>query len=170
LEAKLSRDLRLQAEYTYTDAVVTQSFASSAQAPAYNPAFPNIPIGAYTPLIGGRPFLVPRNSGSMALIFSRRRFGMSATGYFVSRSDDSTFLSDEYYGNTLLLPNRNLLNAYQLIDWKGWFEAHRGFTLYASIGNVPDEHYQGAFGYPSLPFNFRAGIKLTIGGEAWKRK
>ena len=150
--------------------MVTQSFASSAQAPAYNPAFPNIPIGAYTPLIGGRPFGVPRNSGSMALIYSKRRFGMSATGYFVSRSDDSTFLTDEYYGNTLLLPNRNLLNAYQLIDWSGWFDAHRGVTLYTSIGNLLDEHYQGAFGYPALPFNFRAGIKLTIGGEGWKRK
>jgi iron complex outermembrane receptor protein/vitamin B12 transporter len=170
LEAKLSRDFRLKAEYTYTDAVVTQSFASSAQAPAYNPAFPNIPIGSYSPLVGGRPFRVPPNSGSMALIFSKRRFGMSATGYFASRSDDSTFLSDEYYGNTLLLPNRNLLNAYQLIDWSGWFEAHRGVTLYTSIGNLLAEHYQGAFGYPALPFNFRIGIKLTIGGEGWKHK
>ena len=170
LEAKLSRDLRLQAEYTYVDAVVTQSFASSAQAPAYNPAFPNIPIGSYSPLIGGRPFGVPRNSGSMALIYSKRRFGMAATGYFVSRSDDSTFLSDENYGNTLLLPNRDLLNAYQLVDWSGWYDVHRGVTFYTSIGNFLDEHYQGAFGYPSLPFTFRTGIKLTIGGEARKRK
>jgi vitamin B12 transporter len=170
LEARVSRDFRWRAEYTYTDAVVTQSFASSAQAPAYNPAFPNLPIGAYTPLIGGRPFGVPPNSGSMALIFSRRRFGISATGYFAGRSDDSTFLSDENYGNTLLLPNRNLLNAYQLIDWSGWYEAHRGVTLYTSIGNLIDEHYQGAFGYPALPFNFRIGIKLTLGGEAWQRR
>jgi iron complex outermembrane receptor protein/vitamin B12 transporter len=170
LEFRLRRDLRLQGEYTYTDAVVTQSFASSAQAPSYNPAFPNIPIGAYTPLIGGRPFGVPPNSGSMALIFSRRRFGMSATGYFVSRSDDSTFLTDENYGNTLLLPNRNLLNAYQLVDWSGWYEVHRGLILYASLGNLLDEHYQGAFGYPALPFNFRAGIKFTLGGEAWKKR
>jgi len=170
LEAKLNNSLRWKVDFTHTNAVVTQSFASSAQAPSINPAFPNIPIGAYTPLIGGRPFGVPRNSGSMALIFSKRRFGMSATGYFVSRSDDSTFLSDEFYGNSLLLPNRDLLNAYQLIDWSGWFDVHRGVTFYTSIGNVLDEHYQGAFGYPALPFNFRAGIKLTIGGEAWKRR
>ena len=170
LEARLSPELRLQGEYTYTDAVVTQSFASSAQAPAFNPAFPNIPIGAFSPLIGGRPFGRPRNSGSMALIFSKRRFGMSATGYFVSRSDYSTFLSDENFGNTLLLPNRNLLNSYQLIDWSGWFEAHRGVTFYTSIGNLLSEHYQGAVGYPALPFNFRTGIKITIGGEEWKRR
>jgi iron complex outermembrane receptor protein/vitamin B12 transporter len=169
-EAKLTRNFRLNAEYTYTDAVVTQSFASSAQAPSFNPAFPDIPIGAYTPLIGGRPFAVPRNSGSLALIYSKRRFGMSATGYFVSRSDYSTFLTDEDYGNSLLLPNRNLLNAYQLIDWSGWYEAHRGVTFYTSMGNLFDEHYQGSSGYPALPFNFRAGIKLIIGGESRKRK
>ena len=170
LETKLNRDLRLQAEYTYIDAVVTQSFASSAQAPSYNPALPNIPIGAYGPLIGGRPFGVPPNSGSVGLIFSKRRFGISATGYFTSRSDDSTFALDENYGSTLLLPNRNLLNAYQLIDWSGWLNAHRGLTLYATIGNLLDEHYQGAFGYPALPFNFRAGITFTLGGEGWKGK
>lgn len=170
LEARLSPELRLQGEYTYTDAVVTQSFASSAQAPAFNPAFPNIPIGAFSPLIGSRPFGRPRNTGSMALIFSNRRFGMSARGYFVSRSDYSTFLSDENFGNTLLLPNRNLLNSYQLVDWSGWFEAHRGVTFYTSIGNLLNDHYQGAVGYPALPFNFRTGIKLTIGGEEWKRR
>ena len=149
---------------------MTQSFASSAQTPAYNPAFPNIPIGTYSPLVGGRPSRVPPNSGSMALIFSKRRFGMSATGYFTSRSDDSTFLTDENYGNTLLLPNRDLLNAYQLIDWSGWFDARRGVTFYTSIGDLLDEHYQGAFGYPALPFNFRAGIKFRIGGEGGRRK
>jgi len=170
LELRLRRRLRLQAVYTHTGAVVTQSFASSAQEPSYNPAFPNIPIGAYTPLIGGRPFGVPLNSGSMGLIYSWRRFGISATGYLVSRSDDSTFLTDENYGNTLLLPNRNLLNAYQLIDSSGWYEVRPGLTFYTSLGNVLDEHYQGAFGYPALPFNFRAGIKFTLGGEGWKRR
>jgi iron complex outermembrane receptor protein/vitamin B12 transporter len=95
---------------------------------------------------------------------------MSATGYFVSRSDDSTFLTDEYYGNTLLLPNRDLLNAYQLVEWSGWFEARRDLTLYTSIGNLLDGHYQGVFGYPALPFNLRAGIRLTLGGESWRRK
>lgn len=170
LEARIRRDLRLSANYTYTDALVTQSFASSAQEPSFNPAFPDIPIGAYSPLIGGRPFGVPRNSGSMSLIYSHRRFGMSATGYLVSRSDDSTFLTDENFGNSLLLPNRNLLNGYQIVDWSGWIDARRGVTLYTSLGNVLDEHYQGAFGYPALPFNFRSGIKITIGGEGWRRK
>ena len=37
-------------------------------------------------------------------------------GTFVSRRDDSTFLMDTNFGNTLLLPNRNLDPAYQKID------------------------------------------------------
>ena len=40
LEAKINRNFRLQAEYTYTDALVTQSFASSAQSPSYQSSFP----------------------------------------------------------------------------------------------------------------------------------
>ncbi len=170
LEARLNNKMRMQGAYTYTDAIVTQSFASSAQTPAFNPAFPNIAIGIYSPLIGGRPFRVPRNSGNLALIYSKRSLGLAATGYFVSRSDDSTYLTDENYGNTLILPNRDLLNAYQLVDWSGWLDVHRGVTLYAGISNLLDEHYQGAFGYPALPLNFRAGVKFTIGGESWRNK
>ena len=170
LEAKLRRDLRVEANYTYTDAVVSQSFASSAQSPASNPAFPNIAIGLYSPLIGGRPFGIPRNSGSLSAIYSRRGWGVSGTAYCVSRSDDSTFLTDEYYGNSLLLPNRDLLNSYQLVDWSGWYDVHHGVSLYTSVGNLLSEHYQSAYGYPALPFNFRAGVRFTIGGEGWKRK
>ncbi len=170
IEASLNRNLRLRGTYTYTDAAVTKSFTSSAQIPSYNPAFPGIAIGAYTPLIGGRPFGVPPNSGSMGVIYYRRRFGVSATGYFVSRSDDSTFLTDGNYGNTLLLPNRNLLNAYQLVDGSGWLDVRHGITLYTSIENILDEHYEGALGYPALPINFRAGVRLTLGGEGWKRR
>jgi vitamin B12 transporter len=164
-ESGLGRGLRLSAEYTYIDAVVTQSFASSAQIPAYNPAFPNIPIGSFSPLVGGRPFRIPPNSGSVALIFSRRRFGTSITGYLTSRSDDSTYLTDAFGGNTLLLPNRDLLNAYQLFGWSGWYDVHRGVTLYTNVGNLLSEHYQAAFGYPALPFTFRGGIRFTLGGE-----
>ena len=82
---------------------------------------------------------------------------MSATGYFVSRSDDSTFLTDEYYGNTLLLPNRDLLNAYQLIDWSGWFEAHPGVALTPALETFWMNIIKVLSGYPSLPFNFRSG-------------
>ena len=49
----------MRASYTYLDAVVTKSLSSGVLSPAINPAFPGIPIGAYSPLVGARPFRRP---------------------------------------------------------------------------------------------------------------
>jgi len=40
--------------------------------------------------------------------------------------------------------------------------------IYSSFGNILSQHYSEAFGYPALPFSFRAGIELSFGGESWK--
>jgi vitamin B12 transporter len=169
-ETDLGHGFTVKAGYTYLDATVTRSFASSAQFPAINPAFPGISIGAFSPLVGDRPFSRAPHSGSMVVAYAKRKFGADVTGYFVGPSDGSTFLSDEFFGNTMLLPNRNLLRGYQLIDFSGWYEAHRGVTFYANVGNVLSQHYEPVFGYPALPFTFRSGVRFTLGGEGWKRK
>ncbi|MDE3178835.1 MAG: TonB-dependent receptor plug domain-containing protein [Acidobacteriota bacterium] len=165
LRISFTSNLRLQASYMYLDAVVTRSFATGALSPAFNPAFPNIPIGAFLPLVGGRPFRRPPHSGNFILAYARGRFGLNLNGYFAGRSDDSTLLTDENFGNTLLLPNHNLLAGYRLIDFSGWLDVHRGVTLYTSMDNVLSSHYQSVFGYPALPFTFRAGVRFTLGGN-----
>ncbi len=48
---QINRKLTVRGGWTYTDAVVQQSFASSALQPAINPLFPTIPIGAFSPLV-----------------------------------------------------------------------------------------------------------------------
>ncbi|MGH9326949.1 MAG: TonB-dependent receptor [Terriglobia bacterium] len=167
-QARLRQNLMFEAQYTYLDAVVTQSFASSALSPAVNPAFPGVLIGAYAPLVGNRPFRRPAQTGSFVVIYSRPRFGFSFNGYAVGRSDDSTYLSDPFFGNSMLLPNHNLLAGYQLVGFTGWYKVHRHATLYTSMGNLLDEHYQAVFGYPALPFTFRAGVRFTLGGgDRW---
>jgi iron complex outermembrane receptor protein/vitamin B12 transporter len=100
--------------------------------------------------------------------YSRRRFGAALAGYFVSRQDSSTFLTDGFFGNSLLLPNRNLNAGYQKIDLSGRYTINPAVTLVASIENLLNEHYTAAFGYPSLPLAFRAGIKFRIGRDSWK--
>src|SRR5262249_54724529 len=105
---ELGHGLRFRANYTYLDAVVTKAFGN----PSFNPAFPNIPIGAFSPLQGARPFRRAPHTGSIALIYSHRKFTGTFTGYMVSRRDDSTFLDDQLFGNTLLLPNHDLAPAY----------------------------------------------------------
>jgi len=161
----LGHGLRLRGNYTRLNAEVTQAFG----APAFNPEFPTIPIGAYSPLAGQRPFQRAPDSGSLGLYYGRRRFIGSFTGYMVSRRDDSTFLSDAEYGNTMLLPNRNLAPAYQKFDLSGRYSVNPVLAFYTSIENLFSEHYQAAFGFPAAPFEFRSGITLTIGGENWRK-
>jgi vitamin B12 transporter len=169
IETDLGHGFIVKADYTYLDSIVTRSFASSAEFPANNPLFPTVAIGAFSPLVGGRPFRRPRHSGSLVVAYTRRKFGANLSGSFMGRSDDSTFLTDEFFGNTMLLPNRNLLRGYQLLDFSGWYTAHRGVTFYASIGNLLSQHYQPVFGYPALPFTFRSGVRFALGGDEWKK-
>ncbi|MDE3155113.1 MAG: TonB-dependent receptor plug domain-containing protein, partial [Acidobacteriota bacterium] len=82
--------VRIQGSYTHLRAVVTRSFASSALAPAYNPAFPDIPIGAYGPLVGAAPFRRPANTGSLLVMLTKDRLQLALAGDFVGKSDDST--------------------------------------------------------------------------------
>jgi vitamin B12 transporter len=162
---ELGHGLRAQANYTYLDGVVTQTFG----APSFNPEFPGIPIGAFSPLLGARPFHRPPHSGSFGLYYARHKFTAALTGYLVSRADDSTFLDDANYGNTLLLPNRNLDPYYQKIDLSGRYAIRPYLSVYTSMENILSEHYQPAFGFPALPFAIRSGVTITIGGEGWKK-
>lgn len=161
----LGHGFRLRANYTRLNAEVTKAFG----APAYNPAFPNIPIGAFSPLEGQRPFHRAPNSGSLGLYYSHHRFVGSFTGYIVGKRDDSTFLSDALFGNTLLLPNRDLAPAYQKFDLSGRYTINSVVQLYTSVENLFSQHYQAAVGYPSAPLTIRSGMTLTIGGESWRK-
>ena len=170
VEANLGHGLRVEGGYTYLDAKVTQSFTGSAIAPTFNPDFPNIPIGAFAPLVGARPFNRAPHTGSVRLDYQRKKFGITETTCLVGRRDGSTFLTDGYFGNTMLLPNRNLQAGYQLLDLTARYSIRPRLTAYASLSNLLSQHYQEQIGYPALPFSFRAGLKLTVGGEGgwWK--
>jgi vitamin B12 transporter len=162
----LGHGFLFQGEYTYTDGLVTKAFGE----PSFNPLFPNIPIGAFDPLQGARPFRIAPHSGSVALFYSRKRLNAALTGYLVGRRDDSTYLYDANFGNTMLLPNRNLAGAYQKFDLSAGYAVRPYLTLYTSIENLFSEHYDAAFGYPSLPFAIRSGVRFTFGGAKgwWK--
>ncbi len=88
----------------------------------------------------------------------------------MGRRDDSDFLSDKDGGTSLLLPNRNLDAAYQKVDIEGSYQINHVLSVYTDLQNVMSQHYAEAFGYPALPFTFRSGIRITLGGESWKLK
>jgi vitamin B12 transporter len=171
-EYKISQHLFARGGYTYTDAVVQRSFATYGEPATYNTAsnFPTVQIGAFSPLVGARPFRVAPHTGYFGLNYTRSKFYGSVTGTMVGRRDDSDFLYDVNYGTSLLLPNRNLDGAYQRLDLSSGYQFTRMLETYLEAQNVLSEHYAEAFGYPALPLTFRAGLKITFGGESWRTK
>jgi iron complex outermembrane receptor protein/vitamin B12 transporter len=172
-EYRINSKLFARGGYTYTDAVVQRSFSSDQGVGAsFNPAFNfgNIPIGAFSPLVGARPFRVAPHSGYFGLTYTGSRFYSALTGTLVSRRDDSDFLTDPDFGPTMLLPNRNLDGSYERLDLSGGYRITPRLTAYTNIQNLLSEHYVQAFGFPALPFTFRSGIKIAFGGESWGLK
>ena len=42
-------------------------------------------------------------------------------------------------------------------------------SVYTSLENLLNQHYQEVYGFPALPFTIRTGIELDLsGGESWK--
>jgi vitamin B12 transporter len=163
-DVRVTSDLRVSASYTYLDAVVRESFASSALRPATNPAFPGILIGS-SALVGGRPFRRPTNSAGLLVAYSRGPIGAAVAGSFVGKTDDTTFLLDEFFGNSMLLPNKDLHAAYQKIDLSGSYQFHRSIRWYVSVENLLDQHYDVAFGFPALSRAVRSGVTVSFGGD-----
>jgi iron complex outermembrane receptor protein/vitamin B12 transporter len=155
--------------YTYLDAVVQRSFSSDALGPSFNPNFPAVPIGVYSPLVGARPFRRAPHTGYFGVSYERGRFSGLFTGTLVSRRDDSDFLAyDANYEGTLLLPNRNLDPGYERLNLALNYAATRRITMFTSLQNLLSQSQSEAFGYPALPFTFRSGVKISFGGESWK--
>jgi iron complex outermembrane receptor protein/vitamin B12 transporter len=169
-EYQLTRDVFARAGYTYVDAKIQNSFTSDAIGPSFNPSFPAVPIGIFSPLIGARPFRIPPHTGYFEAGYRHSRLFASLRGTLVGSRDDSDYLTDSNGGNSLLLPNRNLDGAYQRLDLASSYQANRHVAVEGNFQNLLCEHYSEAFGYPSLPFTFRIGMKFTLGGESWSWK
>lgn len=161
-DGAVGEGLRFGASYTFLDAEVTEAFGRS---PVFNPAFPTIPIGAFSPLVGARPFRRPTNSGTLFVGYTAGPFDVALSGYFAGARDDSTFLSDGFFGNSLLLPNKDLDPAYQKIDVSASYRLHPRLRVYTTIDNIFNEDYSAAFGFPSLPATIRVGASVGLGGD-----
>jgi vitamin B12 transporter len=167
VEYQVTRDIFARTGHTYVDAQIQRSFTSDAIGPSFNPNFPAVPIGIYSPLITARPFRIPTHTGYFEAGYRHSHLFASLRGTLVGSRDDSDYLTDSNGGNSLLLPNRNLDGAYQRLDLTSSYQASRHVAIEGSFQNLLCEHYSEAFGYPSLPFLFRMGMKFSLGGESW---
>jgi vitamin B12 transporter len=168
VEYGVGKNVFVRAGYTWLDAVVQHSFSSDAVSPTTTGTnFPNTPIGIYSPLRGARPFRRPPQSGFASLTYTGKRWTGILTGAFAGRSDDSTYLgySDLNQGNTLLLPNRDLDFGYAKVDLGATYQVKPWMAVYTQLNNLLSQQHIGPIGYPSLPFNFRTGLRFVLGRE-----
>jgi vitamin B12 transporter len=164
----IGKNIFLRGGYTYLDAVVQRSFTSSALQPVSNPLFPNIPIGLYSPLRGARPFRRPPHTGFVSATYTGKHWTLIGNGAFSSRSDDSTFIDQFTNANgdfTMLLPNRNLDYGYAKLDFGAVYQLTPWMGVYTQLDNILSNQHIGPIGYPSLPFNFRTGLRFALGKE-----
>lgn len=167
---RLASSLLLRASYTLTDARVLKSLSSDALYPSYNPAWPTLPIGAYSPLVGARPFRVAPDIGSVEVIWERQNWALDSSFYASSRRDDSTFLSDANFGTSLLLPNHDMAPAYGVVNLSGFVHLTPSVTLHAAVDNLFNQKRQEAPGYPMLGLSARAGLEFTLHPLQWGRR
>jgi iron complex outermembrane receptor protein/vitamin B12 transporter len=170
VEGGIGRDLFMRGGYTYLDAVVQRSFDGDNEALAggFAPTYNGIPIGAFSPLKGARPFRRPPHTGFFTATYARPNFAVQFASAYVSRSDDSTYLAyaDINGGNSLLLPNRNLDHGFAKLDLGGSYQLFSWLSAYGQAENLTNDQHMAPIGYPSLPCNFRAGLKVQLGKES----
>jgi outer membrane cobalamin receptor len=139
LRAKLRPRLLLNAAYTYTSSQYLDNPAPFD--PIYNP---------------GNPLLRrPKHSATELLSYVGSRWGADLSGSFVGRRADSDF---DGFGITHAA-------GYVRVDLGGWYAVNSHVTTYVNVENALDRRYNEVVGYPALPVNFRAGVRLRIGGE-----
>ena len=118
---------------------MTESFSSSALRPGENPAFPASPSARSGRSSARGRSAVRRNSGSLPAHVRDGRAQVSLAGYFFGKQDDSTFLSDAFFGNSMLLPNKDLDAGYQKIDLSGSYRIHPRLRWYITVENAFDQ-------------------------------
>jgi len=164
VEGGIGKNIFLRGGYTYLDAVVQRSFSSDNETPVTGTSF-DIPIGAFSPLVGARPFRRAPHSGFFAGSYSSQKINVLATATFASRSDDSTYLAyaDANGGNSLLMPNRNLDFGYAKLDLGGNYQIYSWLSVYGKVENMANIQHIAPIGYVSLPTSVQAGVRIQWG-------
>lgn len=167
LEGGIGHNVFLRGGYTYLDAVVQRSFSSDneAQMDGYGYSFNSIPLGAYSPLKGARPFRRPPHTAFGTASYGGRKAVGVLTIAYASRSDDSTYLAyaDQDGGNSLLLPNRNLNPSYVKVDLGGSYALLPWLRVYGQLENLTNNQNAAPIGYVSLPVTVETGVKVQWG-------
>ena len=97
--------------------------------------------------------------------YSQGRADVAVSAFFSGKRDGTTFLDDEFFGSSLLLPNKDLEAGYQKVDLSAGYRVHRHLRAFVSLENLFDQDYEASFGYPALGLTARAGVTISVGGN-----
>lgn len=104
----------------------------------------------------GQPLIRrPRHSGTLVTTFVRGKFSADATGYFRGTVLD---VEPNYGAFGGLYYNSGFANFGFNVN----YAVARGFTVYGSLRNALNRHYEEALGFPSPLLNFVSGVKWTF--------
>ena len=147
LHARVTKNLSLTANYTYTSSQILKALPCSPAA-GCDPAL----FGEGSPLLHR-----PRHFGNLLLNYANSRWGAQFGAVAVGRRADDDFG---------LAPFPVTYAAgYARFDAGGYFIVNHHTTAYVNLENLLNHYYNEVVGYPSLGFNYRAGLRFRFGGE-----
>ena len=120
---------------------------------------------ALAPFEVGQPLIRrPRNSAFYTASWSHRRLTLVNSGYWRGQvldlePNDGTYACE--LGLRCLFEN----TGYARLDGGFSYRAYKGLELYGQVYNLLDRHYEEVLGFPALPLNFMAGIRVTFPKE-----
>lgn len=139
LQSRVTSKVSWNNSYTYTSTQIIQA-----------------PLGTPPPSATGDPLLNrPHHSAQSLLSYLGSRWGANLGANYVGWRPESDFFGY----------NINHAPSYTLVNAGGWYALTSRVTAYVTINNILNKQYNEVVGYPALTANFRAGMRLRIGGE-----
>jgi len=114
--------------------------------------------------VGQQLFRRPLNSGAYNLTWRHGNLMLNTNAYIRGPVLDI----EPNYGTfacTLGMPCLFTNKGYVRLDGGFSYGLPRGFEIYGRLDNILDQKYEEVFGYPSLPFNFLAGVRFSFPGR-----
>ena len=143
------RSLQMSAEYTLdSTAILALTGSTQVTAPFH---------------VGQELFRRPRNSGAYNLTWRHGRLMLNTNAYIRGPVLDIEPNLGAYacvLGMQCLFTNPHYIRA----DGGFSYRLPRGVEIYGRLDNFLNRKYEEVFGYPSLPFNFLAGVRLSFPG------
>jgi outer membrane cobalamin receptor len=106
---------------------------------------------------GNRLLLRPLHAANLMASMNFRRMNWFVGGHYAGRRADSDFL----------FPPLGITSTPSYVKWDLGNNINVGHrvTLFGTVDNLFNNHYQTTVGYPALRLNWRLGAKYVWGGE-----